>query len=349
MKKTFALLSIALLNAPTIEAWGVRGHTVANLVAVEGLPQDGLAFLKTQEAYIGHLGTIPDTWRGYTEPYLRISEDANHGWYTEQFDYIPVPPRSRTEFVLRVYDEYLKQKAISPDRAKLINIRYTGTQAYSIMEGYERIKAGMRLYRSVGSQTPRLDLAAQFASISPLLSDPAQVRQMLGNDIAFYMGWVGHYVADAAQPLHNSQHHDGWAGANPKGYTRDPEIHGRFESRYLDLMRVTAPDVLPYMRKDARHLDDVWKAVLDHSLEARESVEEVYKLDLRGAFEKKDDPEARELVCKRLASGGGFLRDLVYTAWIESAKPIPQVQAKDRMENPANPKYNPAAGSAPAP
>ena len=39
---------------------------------------------------------------------------------------------------------------------------------------------------------------------------------MLANDIAFYMGWVGHYVADAAQPLHNSMHHDGWSGANPK-------------------------------------------------------------------------------------------------------------------------------------
>jgi hypothetical protein len=38
------------------------------------------------EAYIGHLGTIPDTWRSFTEPYLRISEDANHGRYTEQFD-----------------------------------------------------------------------------------------------------------------------------------------------------------------------------------------------------------------------------------------------------------------------
>src|SRR5215472_16043027 len=192
MKKTFALL-----NAPTIEAWGVRGHTVANLVAVEGLPQDGLAFLKTQEAYIGHLGTIPDTWRGYTEPYLRISEDANHGWYTEQFDYIPVPPRSRTEFVLRVYDEYLKQKAADPDRAKLLNIRYTGTQAYSIMEGYERIKAGMRLYRGSGAPDQvRVNIGPAFASVSPLFSDPAQVKQMLAQDIAFYMGWVGHYVAD---------------------------------------------------------------------------------------------------------------------------------------------------------
>ena len=341
IKKAIAIVSIGLLNLPYLGAWGVRGHTVANLAAVEGIPQDGPVFLKAQEAYIGHLGTIPDTWRGYSEPYLRISEDANHGWYTEQFAYIPNPPHSRTEFILRVYDQYLKVKAASPDKAKLINIRYTGLQAYSIMEGYERIKAGMRLYR--GERLP-----SALASISPLFSDAAQVKQMLANDIAFYMGWVGHYVADAAQPLHNSMHHDGWSGANPKGYSRDPEIHGLFETRYVDLIEVTAPDVAKYVRKDARHLDDVWKAVLDHSLEARESVEDVYRLDLRGSFKKKDDAEARELVYKRLASGASFLRDLVYTAWIESAKPVPAVQTLDRMENPANPKYNPAAGSVPA-
>lgn len=162
------------------------------------------------------------------------------------------------------------------------------------------------------------------------------------------MGWVGHYVADAAQPLHNSMHHDGWSGPNPKGYTRDPDIHGRFESRYVDLIETTAPDVVKYMRKDARHLDDVWKATLDHSLEARDSVEDVYRADLRGAFQKKDDAEARELVYKRLAAGASFLRDLAYTAWIESAKPMPRIDPIDRMENPENPKYNPAAGSAPA-
>jgi hypothetical protein len=349
MKKAIALMSIGLLNLHALEAWGVRGHTVANLAAVEGIPEDGPVFLRAQEAYIGHLGTIPDTWRGYTEPFLRISEDANHGWYTEQFDFIPNPPKSRTEFVLRVHDQYLKVKATDPNRAKLINIRYTGTQAYSMMEGYERIKAGMRLYRGVENpQDSRANLASTLAAISPLYRDAAQVKQMLANDIAFYMGWVGHYVADAAQPLHNSMHHDGWSGANPKGYTRDPDIHGRFESRYVDLIEVTAPDVVKYMRKDARHLDDVWKAILDHSLEARNSVEDVYRLDLRGGFQKKDDADARELVYKRLASGASFLRDLVCTAWIESGKPGPAVPAIDRMENPDNPRYNPAAGSAPA-
>src|SRR6516165_3575612 len=105
MYKELLTLACGLsLTLQPMGAWGVRGHTVANLAAVEGIPAGGPVFLKAQEAYIGHLGTIPDTWRGYTEPYLRISEDANHGWYTEGFVYIPVPPHSRTEFVLRVYD-----------------------------------------------------------------------------------------------------------------------------------------------------------------------------------------------------------------------------------------------------
>ncbi|HLK62075.1 MAG TPA: hypothetical protein VKU19_01450 [Bryobacteraceae bacterium] len=349
MRKALSILSILSLTAPYAGAWGVRGHAVANLAAVEAIPQDGPAFLKAMEAYIGHLGPIPDTWRSPSEPYLRISEDANHGWYTEQFDFIPDPPHSRTEFILRVYDQYLRVNATDPDRAKLINIRYTGLQAYSIIEGYERMKAGMRLYRAVDNpELARTGFNATYASISPAFRDPAQMKQMLATDIAFYMGWLGHYVADAAQPLHNSMHHDGWSGENPKGYTRDPEIHGRFESRYVDLIEVSPADLGKYVRKQPHHLDDVWKAVLDHSLEARESVEDVYRLDLRGAFQKKDDAEARELVHKRLAAGASFLRDLAYTAWLESAKPVPRTDPIDQPQNPNNPRYNPATGSAPA-
>ena len=52
----------------------------------------------------------------------------------------------------------------------------------------------------------------------------------LSRDIAFYVGWLGHYTADGAQPLHDTIHHDGWQGPNPHGYTTDPAIHGRFKS-----------------------------------------------------------------------------------------------------------------------
>src|SRR5215469_12352789 len=168
-KKLLTLLCIGLLNFQYLEAWGVRGHTVANLAAVEGIRQDGPVFLKSEEAYIGHLGTIPDTWRSPSEPYRRISEDANHGWYTEGFAFIPNPPHSRTEFILRVYDEYQRVKASDPERAKLLNIRYTGLQAYSIIEGYERIKAGMRVYRAADNpEQARTRVPAIYAAISPL-------------------------------------------------------------------------------------------------------------------------------------------------------------------------------------
>jgi hypothetical protein len=349
--KAIALLCTQLLVIQNLGAWGVRGHTLANLAAVEAIPPDGPVFLKAHKAYIGHLGIIPDTWRSVTEPYLRISEDANHSWYTEGFAFITEPPRSRTEFILRVHDEYLRVNKSDPDRAKLLNIRYTGLEAYSIMEGYERLKAGMRLYRHVSDPEQRRfsDMAKLYAAISPVFQDAGQVKQMLLNDIAFYMGWVGHYAADAAMPLHDSIHHDGWSGDNPKGYTRDPHIHDRFESDYTDLIGTSEADVLRFVPKDPRYLKDPWQATLQHSLDARNFVEDVYRLDLRDAFHNKNDREARELVYKRIAAGAAFLRDLAYTAWIDSAKPVPQVKPLDLPENPDNPNYNPAAGSAPAP
>jgi hypothetical protein len=349
--KALAFCLGQLLTIQELGAWGVRGHTLANLAAVETIPSDGPIFLKVQKAYIAHLGPIPDTWRSVSEPFLRISEDSNHSWYTEGFDFIPEPPRSRTEFILRVYDEYLRTVKSDPDRAKLLNIRYTGLEAYSIMEGYERMKAGMRLYRNVtGPSVPgSRDIAKLYAGISPLFQDPEQVKQMLASDIAFYMGWVGHYAADAAMPLHDSIHHDGWSGENPKGYTRDPKIHDRFESTFVDLIGAIEADLLKYVSKTPRYLEDPWQSTLKHSLDSRNFVEEVYRLDLRHGFENKDDPQARELVLKRMAAGAEFLRDLTYTAWIDSAKPVPPVKPIDRPENPDNPKYNPATGSAPAP
>jgi hypothetical protein len=130
------------------------------------------------------------------------------------------------------------------------------------------------------------------------------------------------------------------------GYTRDPEIHGRFESGYVDRMDATEADVARYVRKEARYLEDPWTAILDHMIEARNSVEDVYRIDLRGGFKDPEDKEARELVCKRLASGASFLRDLAYTAWIESGKPF--TVTGPLPNDPRNPNYNPATGSAPA-
>ena len=44
--KIVAVVILGLLNFQQLDAWGFRGHTVANLAAVESIASDGPAFLK---------------------------------------------------------------------------------------------------------------------------------------------------------------------------------------------------------------------------------------------------------------------------------------------------------------
>lgn len=327
MKRSLVLLLIVLVTG----AWGPRGHQVANRAAVKSLPPDGPAFLAEFEEWIAKTGPLPDSWRGVSEPYSKIFEDPNHHWFKEQFTFLTVIPRSRYDFVLKVYDEYLRIKDKDPARAALTNVRWTGTLPYAAMENYDRMKSAMRAYRTL--------------SASPDAAAKADAR-LLAQDMAFYMGWLGHYTADSAQPQHTSIHHDGWAGDNPKGYTTDPRVHGRFESQFVELIQLTDADVLPLMTK-VKVLDDPFTAILQHIDDSHTHVEEVYMLDKRGALANAKDAEGTKLVRSQLAKAAALLRDLTYTAWVKSAEPAPRPGTAANPNLPANPRYNAASGSAP--
>jgi len=310
--------------------WGVRGHQTANRAAVKSIPADGPVFLKEYEDWIAKTGPVPDSWRGNTEPYSKIFEDPNHGWFKEQFAFMDSIPRSRYEFVLRLYDEYLKIRDKDPERAALTNVRWTGTMPYAAMENYDRMKSAMRLYRrAIAVKSPESEIDARY----------------LAQDTAFYLGWLGHYTADGAQPLHDTIHHDGWLGPNPKQYTTDPRIHGRFESSFVELIQLTDSDLMPLMEKP-KVLDDPFAAVLAHLDDASSHVEEVYVLDKAGAFADKGNEPAARLVKTQLAKAAALLRDLAYTAWVESGKPPAQSNAQSSPISRSNPAYNPQTGTA---
>jgi hypothetical protein len=321
-----SIVAVALLNG----GWGVRGHQSANRAAVRGIPEDGPVFLKQYEDWIAKTGPVPDNWRGIGEPYSKIFEDPNHGWFKEQFAFMKEIPRSRYEFVLRLYDEYLRIREKDPDRAALTNVRWTGTMPYAAMENYDRMKAAMRLYRRA-------------------LADPSaesqQDARFLAQDIAFYLGWLGHYTADGAQPLHDTIHHDGWLGENPKQYTTDPRVHGRFESSFVDLIQLKDADLSPLMTK-ARVLDDPFAAILAHLDDAASHVEQVYILDKAGAFADKNNEAAAQLAKSQLAKAAALLRDLAYSAWVESGKPATGATDGNPISR-THPRYNPETGTAP--
>jgi len=311
-------------------AWGPRGHQSANRAAVRSLPSDGPVFLKEYEDWIAKVGPVPDSWRGTSEPFSKIFEDPNHHWYKEQFTFMTSIPRSRYEFVLRVYDEFLRIRDRDPERAAFTNVRWTGTLPYAAMENYDRMKAAMRLYRRGRGES----------------SDESQKdARYLAQDIAFYMGWLGHYTADGAQPMHVSIHHDGWQGPNPRQYTTDPRVHGRFESAFVDLIQLTDADLTPLMDKP-KALDDPFTAILAHLDDAFVLVEQVYIMDKSGALADKTSQPATSLVKQQLAKAAALLRDLTYTAWIESGKPLAPGRAPSDPLSRSNPLYNPETGTA---
>ena len=326
--RRFERLALVVLTALLTGGWGARGHMAANRAAVDALPADGPAFLREFREWIAATGPVPDSWRGAAEPYSKIFEDPNHGWFKEQFSFMKEIPRNRYEFVIRLYDEYLRLKNSDPAAAQLTNVRWTGTLPYAAMENYDRMKAAMRAYRQAAEGSPE--------------------RRYLAQDIAFYMGWLGHYTADGAQPLHDTIHHDGWQGPNPGNYTRDPRIHTRFETSFVDLIGLQETDLASRL-STPQALTDPFAAIIAHLDDAYTHVEEVYQLDARGAFADKSDAQARALVVRQLARAASLLRDLTYTAWIESGKPSAPADANSNPISPTNPGYNSETGTAPPP
>lgn len=316
---------LVLAPAPA-RAWGQRAHAVIDRAAIAGLPPDGPVFLRRYADYVALSATIPDFWRAASEPFSKIEEDPNHGWFREQFAFLRPIPRSRYEFVLALHDQYLRIKSRDRDAAQRMNVRWTGTLPYAAMEAYGRLVATMRRLR----RAPDGSIEAQF----------------LEQACAFQVFQMGHYVGDGAQPLHDTIHHDGWSGANPAGYTRDPAIHGRVESKFVDEIGLTEADISGRLGA-AGHLDgDLFEMVLAYLDEAGDLTERIYQLDQRGAFGNPGDSEARELVYQRTAAGAAMLRDMIHRAWLESAL-APAAELANPVDV-ANPAYNPATGSAPA-
>jgi hypothetical protein len=315
---------LALPTAPAL-AWGQRAHAVIDRAALAAMPSDGPAFLLKYGDYIAASATMPDSWRSASEPFSKIEEDPNHGWFKEQFAFLKPIPRSRYEFILALHDEYLRIRVSDPARAERTNVRWTGTLPYAVMESYGRLVVCMRQVRT-----------AQMAGAASTVPE---------QNCAYQAARLGHYIGDGAQPLHDSVNSDGWRGDNPKGYTTDRTIHGRFENQLVEAMALDERDIAGRIGKPGRQEGDIFDAVLRFLDTAAGRMEAIYKLEKRGALDNPDDRDAREMVYAQTAMGADMLRDLIYRAWRESAvQPAP---TEPSPLDPANPKYNPATGSAP--
>jgi hypothetical protein len=288
------LVGLALVSQPA-RAWEQEGHRIINKLAASNLPADMPAFLRSQAAIdeIEYLGPEPDRWRSRAEPELNAAQAPEHFIDFEAADALGPLPHKRFDFEAKVFAAGKQPEVI-------------GLQPWETDEVWERLKAAMRQYRflvSAGQDTKPVEAA-----------------------ILFYAGWLGHYVGDGSQPLHVSVSYNGWVGPNPNGYTTGHQIHHLFEGPFV-AANIHAPEVQARMTPVKLIEGDMFDAYVAYLRHTGTYTEKVYQFEKAGSFIGAGTPESRDFTAARLAAGASMLRDMIYTAWIDSAQPVPDFHA----------------------
>jgi hypothetical protein len=270
-----------------------------NRLAGAALPADVPEFLRSPQALnaLEYYGPEPDRWRSRNEPELNAAQSPEHFIDLEYADLIgPDLPRRRYDYVraLAFAQKSHPDLALSPEKV--------GLQPYVTTEVWQRLKSGMREYRTL--------LAAK------------QDTKPVEAEIVFYAGWLGHYVADGSMPLHTTIQYNGWTGPNTNDYTTEHKIHALFESEFV-AANVKPAEVAPLITAKPAVLGDVFDDYMKYLRHSGSLVEKTYQLEKAGAFNGAGTPEGKAFVNQQLAAGATELRDMIYTAWIRSADPVP--------------------------
>lgn len=284
-----------VLAPPSAHAWGNEGHRIINKLAASTLPAGVPAFLRSQAAIdeMEYLSPEPDRWRSKAEPELSAAQSPEHFIDLELADALGPLPHNRLDFEAKVFAAGQRPETI-------------GLQPWETDEVWERLKSAMRDYRN-------LKAAGQ---------DTRPVEQA----IIFYAGWLGHYVGDGSQPLHVTVKYNGWTGPNPNGYTTEHQIHYQFETPFV-AANIHASEVRAKMTPPKVIEGDMFDAYVAYLRHTATYVEKVYQLYKVGGFDGAGTPESRDFTAARLAAGASMLRDMIYTAWIDSAQAVPDPYA----------------------
>ncbi len=123
-------------------------------------------------------------------------------------------------------------------------------------------------------------------------------------------------------PLHTSIKYNGWVGPNPNGYTTEHHIHSLFESDFVHT-NVKQQEVTPLISSKPVVLGDVFTDYMAYLRHSNTLVEQTYQLEKAGAFAGAGTSQGKAFVEQQLAAGATELRNMIYTAWVKSAEPVP--------------------------
>ncbi len=303
----------ALFVASSAFAWSAHGHRVVTLLALEHFEEDAPGWLLTPEvrARVAYQSNECDRWRSTRTPALSHENkpdhfiDVEHLWLMDMT--LEELPRLRRDYLKQMTLVRAENPAATPttydpakddDRA----YEYPGFLPHEIMEHYDKLRSSFKTVRIIEA-----------------LDDPsrsAQLEQARANAV-YHMGVLSHFVADGAQPLHLTEHFNGWVGENPSGYTTDDAFHRDIDGGAIDRHGIGLAGVrlieTPAVRVDA---EDPWEGVLGYLGETFRLVEPLYAMEKSGALE---DDAGKAFLEERLAAGAAMLGAMYRAAWEASA------------------------------
>ncbi len=289
----------ALAGATTALGWGATGHRLIGEAAMQTLPPELPAFLRSPDAVqtVGEVAREPDRSKGSGQPH---DHDLDPGHFLDVDDQGRVnggPLLSGLPLDREAYDVALQAAGTDAYRS--------GYLPYNLEDGFEQVVK---------------DLAYWRVETAALKNDPSAAdRVWIAHDLHTRMaltirdiGYWAHFVGDASQPLHISVHHNGWGSyPNPHGYT-DDKLHAPFEGGFvrdhLTLASVEAAMPPP------RPCTPVATCTIAYLTETYAQVEPLYALWSAGEFTRAG-VKAVSFTTARVADGAAELRDMVVAAW----------------------------------
>ena len=306
-----------------MRAWDYDGHRVVNQIALASLPTNFPAFVFTPEAAerIAFLAGEADRWRNVTDLTLKHCNGPDHYIDMEELaDYGLKPsdlPVMRYDFIALLATNRAAQPdkfpPIDPEQNADHTRQLVGLLPWSITENYGKLKSGfayLKTYELYGGT-------------------PEEIANAKAN-ILYVMGVMGHYVGDAAQPLHTTKHHAGWVGDNPHGYRTNKTFHQWIDGGYFnkagllvlaDFKETLRPARLVQFGGRDASAEEIFPAAVEFIGATFKEVEPLYQLDKEGALSGNGTVGLRgkDYLERRLLAGGQMLGDLWYSAWQHTA------------------------------
>ena len=302
MKRLLATLAAAtVLTAPAVVlGWAETGHRMIGRLAMEALPSDVPAFLRSPEAVaaVEELGREPDRWRGSgkthdaeRDPAHFIDLDDN-GLTLAGVGLDKLPAR-RGDF----------EAALTGAQ---VDVEKSGYLPYAIVDGWQQLAKDFAYWRVETAALAR----DQNAEHRAWYVRDLKLREAL---IVRDLGVWSHYVGDGSMPMHLSIHFNGWGDfPNPEGFTKAP-IHTVFEGSYVKNF-VTVDEVRARLRPYQACGQPIESCAADYLHTTWSEVLPTYQLEKKVGYNLAS-PQATAFVADRIAAGASELRDLIVDAW----------------------------------